>query len=321
MLAATRFTDPLAVETWDTWFRWRERSALRDVTIDETWWRVAEALSAVDGTQAPLWSHRFVDAFSRWRLLPDERLLKAAGTGMPLDGFDAPAAVLNVAAFVATPLTGRASFDRTRFTETAGLAVRLLDNALAVHGTASKPAGLRIGVIGMADALCLLDLPYGSTQALRHASSVASALAEGCLLSTIDLANERGALDTPSGRNHLAARWHTRGIAPWLIEEGLRYGVRHAALTAIEPHPRLASLANNVIDAIDPGPGSLRTASASDADVFDTAQREMRATMQPWIDAPIDYPTAATAQTAFVDLETDADLPRTLLEYTTGRRQ
>jgi ribonucleoside-diphosphate reductase alpha chain len=319
VFAATRFTDPLAVEAWDRWFRWRERSALRDVTIDATWWRVAEAIAAVERMQAPQWAHRFVDAFSRWRLLPDERLLTAAGTNTQLDGVDAPAAVLNVAAFVTPPLAGRAMFDKARFAEAAGLAVRLLDNALEAYGTRSNPPRLRIGVIGMADSLHLLGMPYGSAEARAHAGSVALALAEGCLRSTIDLAAERGALDAPAGRDELAARWRSRGIPRWLIEQGIRRGVRHAALTAIEPHPRLASLANNVTDAIDPPPGSVRMGLEGSADTLGAAQREMRAAMQPWIDAPIDYPHVATPEAA-ADPSRTIDAPRARLHGAKDRR-
>lgn len=293
MVPATRFTEPVAVETWDAWFRWREGDALRDVTIDATWWRVAEALAAAEGEQAPLWAHRFVDAFSRWRLLPDERLLLSAGTGTALGDFDRPAAVLNVAAFVVAPLTLHARFERDRFVETAALAVRMLDDALRLHGTVQAPAELRIGVIGMADALRMLGLPYASVEAQDQARAIAAALSEGTLHGSIDLADERGALDPHPDRHGLEARWHARSTPAWLIEEGLRHGVRHSVLTAIDPHPRLARLANDVTDALDPSPEPTRAGhetAALGAGAFRTAQLELRAAMEPWIDAPIDYP-------------------------------
>jgi len=288
VVVVTRFTDPIAVDTWDTWFRWREGGALRDFTIDATWWRVAEALANVEGMQAPLWAYRYVDAFSRWRLLPDERLLQSAGTGAMIADFDRPAAVLNVAAFVVASSTLR--FDRDRFAETAAMAVRLLDGALGLHGSAQPSAGLRIGVIGLADALGLLGLPYASVEAQLQAREIATALAEGTLRGAIDLAGERGALDPHPDRHRLEARWRTRGVSDWLIREGLRCGVRYTALTAIDPHPRLASLANSVNDALDPSPVRAGNEALLDAESFRAAQLELRAVMQPWIDAPIDYP-------------------------------
>lgn len=282
MVPATHFTDPLAVEAWDSWFRWRDDGTLRDVTIDATWWRVADTLAAVEGASAAIWAHRFADAFSRWRLLPDERLLQAAGTGRPLSDFAAPAAVLNVAAFVTAPRSSRAGFDHARFLETAAMAVRLLENAVVWHGAAARAPVLRIGIIGLADALFLLGLPYASIDARTQARAVAAALAEGCLRGTIDLASERGPADRDLDRRCLAARWYARGTPPGLIEAGLRRGVRHAELTAIDPHPRLALLANNVADALELAPGLDTWTPALRA-----AQRELRTAMQPWIDAPI----------------------------------
>lgn len=295
MVAVTRFTDPIAVDTWDTWFRWREGGALRDFTIDATWWRVAEALASAEGTQARLWAHRYVDAFSRWRLLPDERLLQSAGTDATIPDFDRPAAVLNVAAFVVASSTLRTHFDRDRFADTAAMAVRLLDDALGLHSSLQPSTGLRIGVIGLADALRLLGLPYASAQAQLQAREVASALAEGTLRGAVELAGERGVPDPHPDRHFLEALWRARGVSDWLIQEGLRYGVRHAALTAIDPHPRLASLANSVNDALDPSPVRAGDEGLLDAESFRTAQLGLRAAMQPWIDAPIDYPLAEAA--------------------------
>jgi hypothetical protein len=45
MQSDSAFMTPLAVETWDAWFRWRDRGQLRDRTIDATWERVATCLS------------------------------------------------------------------------------------------------------------------------------------------------------------------------------------------------------------------------------------------------------------------------------------
>ena len=72
----TTFSSPAAVDAWDAEFRWRDAHRLRDVTIDDTWHRVAEAAAAAEPEHASAWSARFVDAFSRWRLLPEAHLLR-----------------------------------------------------------------------------------------------------------------------------------------------------------------------------------------------------------------------------------------------------
>lgn len=289
MLPTTRFTDPAAVEAWDSWFRWRDGSGLRDLDIDATWWRVANALAVVEGPFSPLLVRHLVNAFCRWSLLPDERLLQYAGTDTRIEELDSPAAVLNVAAFVSSPLTGLARFDRDSFMATAGLAVHLLDNALTLFSSARLPVALSIGVIGLTDAMRYLGCPLSSTEAREHAREIAMCLAEGCLRGSVLLASERGSPVTPSERSRLAERWRERGMPESLVADALAHGVRHTSLTAIQPHPRLAALANNVADAATPAryPTWQAPAPAGGPMQFSAAQGNLLAAMQPWIDAPI----------------------------------
>lgn len=286
MLPITSFTDPVAVETWDACFRWRDGEALRDVTIDATWWRVAEAVAAVEGAQAPLWAHRFVDAFSHWRLLPDERLLRAIGTRDGLRDLETPSAVVNLGAFVPPSWGTPPRFDGDRLALTAALAVRLLDDAVLACHPSPAATTLRIGVIGLANALDALGLPYYSEAAHQLARTIARTLAEGCLRGSLDLAEERGPLASPSPSPDQVAQWHERGMPRHLVQRAQRIGLRHRALTAIDPHPMLAHLANHVSDAIDPPPAMVAP-DMIDAALF--AQFKMRSAMQLWIDAAIDY--------------------------------
>ena len=306
MVPTTRFTDPAAVDAWDHWFRWRHAQGLRDRTIDATWARVAHAVAeAVDDSAC---MRRYIDAFSRWQLLPDERLLRSAGTASLPGPLDAPAAMLNVAAFVTAPLTRQAQWDAQGCSRVAALAVRLLDDALVVaHGATAGFRDLRVGVIGFADALGLLGIGYADAAAVELARRVGAALAHGTLRATVDLAHERGAIDRHPA--HRVAQWRDRGTPEPLIDDALRWGVRHVRLSAIERQPRLALLANNASDALDPAPprhrargegtaSSAATGHGARAPTVDgiAAQLALRAAIQPWIDAPIDYPLVTPAE-------------------------
>lgn len=283
MSIATRFTDPVAVETWDACFRWREGDALRDVTIDDTWWRVANAVAT-----SP-WAGRYVEAFCRWRLLPDERLLRCAGTPVanetiPNETIDAPAAVLNAGAFVDAWGGMQARFNRKAFMDTATLAVRLLDDALLSTRLFTADAGLRIGLIGFGDALAKLGVPYDSAAARELARALATDLAEGCLRGAVMLAEERGARVAEARSPGLVRRLQSRGMPAALVEAALCHGVRHVQITCIEPHPLLARLANGGSDALDPA--AMPAHAAVPAALLE-AERGIGAEMQPWIDAPI----------------------------------
>lgn len=318
------FIDLAAVEAWDTWFRWREKADLRDVSIEDTWRRVSSALASVEqGAEAATWRARFVDAFGAWRLLPDERLLAGAGTGLATCRDGVLHAALNAAGFTCLGPTMDASIDLTALRDCAALAVRALDDAALLEGIALPH--LRIGLVGVADALALLGLAYDSDAGRTQAAALAKALVEGCLQGNIALGAERGCCDRKVVRVSIA-RGRLRGLPEALLLAAGRHGVRHPQLTAITSQPRLALLANDVADAVDPlrGKDHAHVIGASDgqrttvrssgyalnilhaggtetggmpdtlSDMSWTAQIRMRAAMQPWIDEPIDYPLLVT---------------------------
>ncbi|HEV2607847.1 MAG TPA: hypothetical protein VGT79_07685 [Xanthomonadaceae bacterium] len=296
MVRATRFTDPDSVDAWDNWFRWRDADCLHDRTIDATWSRVANAIAP--GPDAQGWAHRYIEAFSRWQLLPDERLLRLAGTGSGLSSLEAPCAVLNVAAFVIAPRSPQARFDDEHFAGIAALAVRMLDDALiAMRRVPSQAPSLHIGMIGFADALKLLGIAYDDVRTPEIARVVGTALASGTLQGEFDLIAERGPREPASAP--LLAAWRDRRAPEELVAAAARRGVRHRQLTAIESQPRLALLANGASDALDPCsvPGSRAAAHAfSDSEhaCFAPAPERtaaaracIRSSIQPWIDVPL----------------------------------
>jgi ribonucleoside-diphosphate reductase alpha chain len=145
------------------------------------------------------------------------------------------------------------------------------------------------------------------------------ALANGTLRGAIELARERGAGNREPAA--LADLWQARATSAELIEDGLRWGVRHARVTAIEPRPRLALLANDVSDAIDPAFRNLQNSNhRSPVDPLDAigqyadnssllAQIRLRAAMQPWVDLPIAYPLLACAQPSPEEIGALSELP------------
>ena len=317
------FTAVAAVEAWDAWFRWRDDTGLHDVSIEDTWRRVIGALIAAEAPdEAPLWKSRLVEAFASWQLLPDERLLAGAGTSKAIDRTGGTlSASLNAAAFVLAACSNHARIDHHAVMACAQLAVRMLDNALRITGAAVPH--LRIGIIGMADALMLLGLNYDSDRGRQEAAAFAAALCEGCLRGNLQLARQRGA--SRAGSREALARAAQRNFDHELLRDAERDGLRHARLTAVTSQRRLALLANDVSDALDPllgehyahhidAPVGARVLYSSgyalsvlhaggqqgvQADTLATlpwkAQVAMRAAVQPWMDEPIAYPLLATS--------------------------
>lgn len=319
------FIELAAVEAWDAWFRWREQAILHDFSIEDTWRRVAAALVSVEPRgEMAMWQTRFMGAFASWRLLPDECLLADAGTGRPTGCESDLHAALNAACFVSTDPAVPPTADLAAVTDCAMLAVRMLDDAALLAGIAEPR--LRIGFVGIADALALLGLGYDSDAGREQAAAFARALADGCLRGSILLAIARGVRSVPDSETRAAlARAERRGATSELLRDASRHGLRYTQLTAITSQPRLALLANDVADAADPLRGEnhanvitafdgQRTISSSGyalgvltsraghaarapdtlADLPWAAQIAMRAALQPWIDEPIMYPLLPT---------------------------
>jgi ribonucleoside-diphosphate reductase alpha chain len=335
-MGKTAFTDPAAVDAWDLWFRWRDGTRLRDLTIDTTWERVAHAVASAANTDSTVWAQRYADAFSKWQLLPSERLLCEAGIGRGTPSC-APQAALNAAAFVRQSRGAVTHFDRDEFVRVCALSVRFLDDALI--GAGHSTSGLHIGLFGMADALAHLGEGYVGETATSRAREIACAFAEGCLIGDVTLARERGANALDAKR--WSSRLRVRGFGGALLSEVDRYGLRHSRLTAIASHPRLALFANNTTDGVDPMiridaqrrpaaaqwcDSALVRASSLSAQI---AQLELRAAIQPWIDRSIDTPLLTlsepdeTTRTACVSRAAELDLkpPRWRLpDVTTAMR-
>lgn len=316
MHGTSPFIDTAAVEAWDAWFRWREPDRLRDLSIEATWQRAVTALTSSASMRSR--AMELMDACSSWRLLLDERILATAGTPIANWPDDGLVAAINVPMFVRRRFSSQGDINMMGLKQVAALAVCALDGAMPPRES-REGLHLRIGVMGMADALAFLGLHYGSAAACRLVGQVCRAVGEGCFEESIRLARDHGARVTPN--EHRLEQASERGFSIELVRDAGRYGLRHARLTAITSQPRLALLANNVADALDPllGENHIHRISASggtrsvcssgyaltvnrtpishqqisiDSSARSEihAQLEMRAAAQAWIDEPITYP-------------------------------
>lgn len=285
----TKFTTAIAVDTWDAHFRWRVGDDLRDRTIDATWRRVASAVADVEGDDAGKWEQSFVEAFQDWRMMPDARLLKWAGTGVTSIRLDNPRATLNLGAFVVRPQVSQPYFDYGAFSDMAALAVRFLDDAWLTYEGKPSATAVCVGVMGFADSLAALGIPYVSERACEFAAALGETLSIACSKSSLRLMQERGCCRSSAGIEAAHGPCQaSRGVA------------RHPRTTAIQTQYLIALFANNASDALDPLSGSAWDLASHleppmQTDALGTQQLllqqiRIRGLFQSWIDAPIDYP-------------------------------
>jgi ribonucleoside-diphosphate reductase alpha chain len=141
-------------------------------------------------------------------------------------------ASVNLALLVADGRTDWARLDRT-----VALAVRFLDDVLEVNryptdaleraARASRKIGL--GVMGLAEMLAALGIPYDSDTAVRFAGRLAARIRDGAYRASAQLARERGAFPL-FGQSALAGRVHAVPL-------------RNAALTSIAPTGTISLIA------------------------------------------------------------------------------
>ncbi len=170
-----------------------------------------------------------------------------------------PLTSINLAQLVEAPFTANARMDVAQLRSLAGLAVRMLDNALDVSKFALPEQAemartqrrIGIGVTGVADALAMLGARYGSPKAVFMLGSWMQAIQNATYYASAMLAKERGPFDAYNPDTHLAAP------AIQSLDEDVRaavetYGLRNATLTSVAPTGTISMFAGNVSSGIEP---------------------------------------------------------------------
>jgi ribonucleoside-diphosphate reductase alpha chain len=166
---------------------------------------------------------------------------------------------VNLAALVEAPFTTQARLDTSVLRETVGVAVRLLDAVIDVSAfplpqQADKArAGRRIGLglTGLADALIMLGLHYGSRAGRDFAAGTVRQIRDTAYATSIDLAREKGAFPLFDRARYLAAPFV--GRLPATIRDAIAaHGIRNSHLLAIAPAGSISLLAGNVSSGVEP---------------------------------------------------------------------
>jgi ribonucleoside-diphosphate reductase alpha chain len=166
---------------------------------------------------------------------------------------------LNLARFVVSPFTPDARIDVARLAEATPVAVRFLDNVIdasrfplpqqADNARGSRRVGL--GITGLADALVMLGLRYGSDRSLAVASEVMRLICHTAYRASVDLAKEKGSFPYFDRDQYLQGAF-IRSL-PDDIQQGIAaHGMRNSHLIAIAPTGTISLLAGNVSSGLEP---------------------------------------------------------------------
>jgi ribonucleoside-diphosphate reductase alpha chain len=157
------------------------------------------------------------------------------------------------------PFTPQARLDTDRLVTIASTSVRLLDNVLdstrfplpQQQLAVQKARRLGLGITGLADALLMLGIRYGSDASLDFASGTMRTICHAAYRQSIAIAREKHTFPAFDRDRYLAAPFIQ--ALPADIRDGIaRQGIRNSHLLAIAPTGTISLLAGNVSSGIEP---------------------------------------------------------------------
>ena len=166
---------------------------------------------------------------------------------------------INLAALVQDAFETHSSLDMDGLDRLVRVSVRAMDNVVdasrfplpeqAAEAAAKRRIGL--GVTGLADALLMLGLRYGSEEAAKVTEIWMHAIARSAYLASVDLAKEKGAFPLFDAKGYLASgnMAHMDGDVREAIAT---HGIRNALLTSVAPTGTISLYAGTVSSGIEP---------------------------------------------------------------------
>ncbi|HHX89094.1 MAG TPA: adenosylcobalamin-dependent ribonucleoside-diphosphate reductase, partial [Paracoccus sp.] len=166
---------------------------------------------------------------------------------------------INLARLVSDPFGEGAGLDMKALDDLVALAVRMMDNVVDVSRfplpqqaeEAQSKRRIGLGVTGLADALLMLGLRYGSDAAVAQTEAWMKAIARAAYLTSSDLAREKGAFPLFDAGKYLQSG-NMRAMDEEVREAVREHGIRNALLTSIAPTGTISLYAGNVSSGIEP---------------------------------------------------------------------
>jgi ribonucleoside-diphosphate reductase alpha chain len=166
---------------------------------------------------------------------------------------------LNLARFVEDPFTPQARLDTTRLAAIIPDVVRMMDNVVDIsrfplpqqNEEAHNKRRIGLGITGLADALILCGLRYGSKEGVAATEAWLGLIEREAYLASAALAAEKGPFPLFDKDKYLA------GETIFALDDEVRAaiaktGIRNALLTSIAPTGTISLFADNVSSGIEP---------------------------------------------------------------------
>ncbi|KZY30100.1 ribonucleotide reductase [Roseovarius sp. HI0049] len=166
---------------------------------------------------------------------------------------------INLARLVREPFENKAQLDEAELDELVGTAIRMMDDVVDVSNfpleqqrqEAQAKRRIGLGVTGLADALLMKGMRYGSEEAAEQTERWMHRIARAAYLASVELAKEKGAFPLFDADAFLASG------TMQAMDEDVRaavaeHGIRNALLTSVAPTGTISLYAGNVSSGIEP---------------------------------------------------------------------
>src|SRR5215831_8729578 len=166
---------------------------------------------------------------------------------------------INLASLIVNPFTPEARLDLDRLRRLVPDCVRMMDNVIDISQfplaqqkeEASQKRRIGLGVTGLADALIMCGLRYGSAAAVAATESWLSAIQHEAYLASTALAAEKGLFPLFDRDRYLGGET-VAGLDEEVQARIAQSGIRNALLTSVAPTGTISLFADNVSSGIEP---------------------------------------------------------------------
>ena len=166
---------------------------------------------------------------------------------------------INLAKLVEQPFDKNAYLDVSQLEDLVSTAVRMMDNVIEVSQfpleaqklEAKNKRRIGLGVTGLADALLMVGLRYGSDEAVKKTEKWMKTIARSAYKASINLAEEKGAFPLFDPEKFIVSgkMIHMDEDVKQAVH---KFGIRNALLTSIAPTGTISLYAGNVSSGIEP---------------------------------------------------------------------
>jgi len=257
----------LSVLVSDALMKAVEENAPWELSFGGTVWRVLPARELWDKIMRATYAYAepgviFIDRINRRNNLSYCETITATNPcgEQPLPPYGACLlGSINLASLIEHPFTPEARLDIDRLRRLVPDCVRMMDNVIDIslfplarqQEEARQKRRIGLGVTGLADALILCGLRYGSTAAVTATESWLGTIQREAYLASSALAAEKGSFPLFDRDRYLAGET-VAGLEGEVRAQIAQNGIRNALLTSVAPTGTISLFADNVSSGIEP---------------------------------------------------------------------